>query len=293
MKCGQASASRQRPWCWRVATFPPLFFRLLASGWECWQMPLAPWRSWETNGPSTTVSKWSSNWAVAPPSPTARQKWSGRQREWSERHAGTLYMIISYMKPPHPHPLNKITWHSWIQTDLFSQSDWFSSQTVPHLTQAPILALRTFIFLWLRLINGMKGVCLCSVECRASSVHWEEPSRFTVKGCARLKITFDRSRVSCIHCVSTPHPPPTQHQHCTHSLINTDAQCTCRSVCVGATNGSGWPHLEIRGEPLHGPREADLINKAIVMALFAYFCSVHSLKYIYRQSELWLSSILL
>lgn len=57
-------------------------------------------------------------------------------------------------------------------------------------------------------------------------------------------------------------------------------------VCVGAADGSAWPHLEIRGEALHCPREADLINKAIVMALFAHFCRVHSMKCIYHQSEL-------
>ena len=44
----------------------------------------------------------------------------------------------------------------------------------------------------------------------------------------------------------------------------------CRSVCVGAADGSAWPHLEIRGEPLHWPREAEL-NNPIVMALFAFF----------------------
>lgn len=126
VKCDQASASRQRPWCWRVATFPPPFFRLLASGWECWQTPLAPWRSWETNGPSTTVSKWSSSWAVAPPSPTARQKWTGRQREWSGRHAGTLHIIISYMikahtqePPPRSHDI-----HGSNQTYLDSRIDF-------------------------------------------------------------------------------------------------------------------------------------------------------------------------
>lgn len=60
-------------------------------------------------------------------------------------------------------------------------------------------------------------------------------------------------------------------------------------MCVGAPDGSAWPHLEIRGEPLHWPHEADFINKANVMAFFfffAYICRVHSLKRIYLHSEL-------
>lgn len=43
-------------------------------------------------------------------------------------------------------------------------------------------------------------------------------------------------------------------------------------MCVGAPDGSAWPHLEIRGEPLHWPHEADFINKANVMAFFFFFC---------------------
>lgn len=72
-KCGQASVSKRRPWCWRAATFPPPSCRLPAKGWACWRTLPAPWRSWETRGPSTTASKWLSSWAAAPPSPTARE----------------------------------------------------------------------------------------------------------------------------------------------------------------------------------------------------------------------------
>lgn len=58
-------------------------------------------------------------------------------------------------------------------------------------------------------------------------------------------------------------------------------------MCVGVADGSAWPHLEIRGEPLHWPLEADFLNKANVMAFFfAYICRVHSLKRIYLHSEL-------
>lgn len=142
VRCGQGSASRQRPWCWHVATFLPPFFRLLASGWECWRTPLAPWRSWETSGPSTTVSKWSSSWAVAPLSPTARQKWTGktkgRERETCRDtvHNHLLHDKSSQSTVPH------FTWRLGIQSDLFSQSDRFqtafSSRTVPYPTQTQI-----------------------------------------------------------------------------------------------------------------------------------------------------------
>lgn len=160
-------------------------------------------------------------------------------------HNHLLHDKSSRSRTPPPQDHMTLT---WIQTDLFSQSDWFqttfSSRTVPYLTQTPIFALAEFISLLLRVIDRMKGVSLCSVECRASSVHWEELSRFTVKSCTRLKITFGMSWDSCIHCVPRP-----QNQHCTRSLINTDAQCTCRSVCVSerqtAPLGRIW-RLEVR-----------------------------------------------
>lgn len=46
-------------------------------------------------------------------------------------------------------------------------------------------------------------------------------------------------------------------------------------VCVGVADGSAWPHLEIRGEPLHWPLEADFINKANVMAFFLLIFAVY------------------
>lgn len=87
-RLGQASGSRRRPWCWLAATFPPPSCQLPANGWACWRTRPAPWRSWETRGPSTTASKWSSSWAAARLSPTAREK----ARGGAERHAWTLYI---------------------------------------------------------------------------------------------------------------------------------------------------------------------------------------------------------
>lgn len=86
-------------------------------------------------------------------------------------------------------------------------------------------------------------------------------------------------------------PPPTLAQH-TWSDQPRHAIYVQECMCVGAADVSGWPYLEIRGEPLHLPLEADFINKANVIALFPYFCHVHRLKLIYLQSECWLSSIL-
>lgn len=91
------SASRQRPWCWPAATFPPPSCRPPAKGWACLRTLPVPWRSWETKGPSMTASKWLSSWAAAPPSPTARWKgqdgWGGRGEggRGTEWHAQTLY----------------------------------------------------------------------------------------------------------------------------------------------------------------------------------------------------------
>lgn len=179
VRCGQANASRQRPWCWHAATFPPPFFRLLASGWECWQTPLAPWRSWETSGPSMTVNKWSSSWAVAPLSPTARQKWTGRWREGSERHAGTLYIIISYMIKAHNQesPSSCDVCGSNPTYSIRLVSDWILFTDCPLLIPNPYSGGTCW---W------DDGASLSSEACKASSVHWEEPSWFTVKCCAHF-----------------------------------------------------------------------------------------------------------
>lgn len=134
---------------------------------------------------------------------------------------------------------------SWIRTDLFSQSDWFqttfSSRTVPFLAQPPKSCTCRVSMILLRLINRMEGVqsLICPLR-GAITVHCEEPHAFEDNIWYELRLMHSL-------CVS----PPPQHQHCTHSLINTDAQCTCMSVRVGAADGSSWPHLEIRGEPLH------------------------------------------
>lgn len=217
--------------------------------------------------------------------------WKTKGMEWETCrdavHNHLLRDKSSHLRTP------QVTWHSRIQTDLFSQSvglipDYILFPDCPLFDPNPnSCACRVYIPVaaayqsnerCFSLLSRVQSL-ICPLR-GAIPVHCEDLHTFKDNVPFKLRLTHSL-------CVSPP-----QHQHCTHSLINTDAQCTCRSVCVGVADGSGWPHLEIRGEPLHWSREADLINKTIIMVLCAYFCRVHSLKCIYRQSELWLSSIL-
>lgn len=259
VRCGQGSVSRQRPWCWHVATFPPLFFRLLASGWECWRTPLAPWRSWETSGPSTTVSKWSSSWAVAPRSPTARLKGTGRRREGSERHAGTLYIIISYMIKAHNQPSpsshedcgSKQTY--WVyQIDFRLRSLHGLSLTRPEPR------FRRHLWRW---------GCLSPLR-RVQRLIWPLRGAITVH-CEALHAFEDNRAIWDESHAFTVHP---QHQHGTHSLINTDAPSTCRSACVlewqTAPLGRIW-RLEV--SHCTGPLRLISLTKLMLWLFFFFF----------------------
>ncbi len=263
---GQASGSRRRPWCWRAATFPPPFCRLPAKGWACWRTQPAPWRSWETRGPSTTASKWSSSWAAAPQSPTAREKGTGG-RGW-ETCMDTVYRNISDIQETHKEKETLQTHNHTVSgvlacsywTDLLNYTDSYQAVRIffmdcpshhPNPTEGGTCRVHTLVaadhYQNIRSILSFLPSWVPFVRCSATA--WPQRGaimvqcEWCVRACVCVCVCEAWQRYSLLHLVSIVPPP---------IFLYIDAPSTCGSAqWVWVAGCSDWLQSEaslVRGK---------------------------------------------